>query len=74
MKNITTGKANVSWGTRPMRCKPVGKARPSSHTFTKIRPLDTVAAVYGLVLTGGTHKAPSIKVAQTAKAEVCVVS
>jgi UDP-N-acetyl-D-glucosamine/UDP-N-acetyl-D-galactosamine dehydrogenase len=59
-------------GYSPERINPGDK----EHTFTKIlkvvsgqdkETLDTVAKVYGSVLTGGVHKAPSIKVAEAAK-------
>jgi len=59
-------------GYSPERINPGDK----EHTFTKIlkvvsgqdkKTLETVAAVYGSVLTGGVHKAPSIKVAEAAK-------
>ncbi|OGR69930.1 MAG: GDP-mannose dehydrogenase [Elusimicrobia bacterium GWD2_63_28] len=59
-------------GYSPERINPGDK----EHTFTKIlkvvsgqdaQTLDTVAKVYNSVLTGGVHKAPSIKVAEAAK-------
>jgi UDP-N-acetyl-D-galactosamine dehydrogenase len=59
-------------GYSPERINPGDK----EHTFTKIlkvvsgqnaATLDTVAEVYGSVLTAGVHKAPSIKVAEAAK-------
>jgi UDP-N-acetyl-D-galactosamine dehydrogenase len=59
-------------GYSPERINPGDK----EHTFTKIRKvvsgqdgptLDTVAAVYGSVVTAGVHRAASIKVAEAAK-------
>jgi len=59
-------------GYSPERINPGDK----EHTFTKIKKvvsgqdaptLDTVAAVYGSVVTAGVHRAASIKVAEAAK-------
>ena len=59
-------------GYSPERINPGDK----EHTFTKItkvvsgqdqQTLDTVAEVYGSVITAGIHKAPSIKAAEAAK-------
>jgi UDP-N-acetyl-D-glucosamine/UDP-N-acetyl-D-galactosamine dehydrogenase len=59
-------------GYSPERINPGDK----EHTFTKIRKvvsgqdaatLDTVASVYGSVVTAGVHRAASIKVAEAAK-------
>jgi UDP-N-acetyl-D-galactosamine dehydrogenase len=59
-------------GYSPERINPGDK----EHTFDKIvkvvsgqnaETLDRVARVYGLVVTAGIHKAPSIKVAEAAK-------
>jgi UDP-N-acetyl-D-glucosamine/UDP-N-acetyl-D-galactosamine dehydrogenase len=59
-------------GYSPERINPGDK----EHTFTKIKKvvsgqdketLDTIAAVYGSVVTAGVHRASSIKVAEAAK-------
>jgi len=64
--------ADFTLGYSPERINPGDK----EHTFTKIKKvvsgqdaptLDTVAAVYGSVVTAGVHRAASIKVAEAAK-------
>jgi UDP-N-acetyl-D-galactosamine dehydrogenase len=64
--------ADFTLGYSPERINPGDK----EHTFTKIRKvvsgqdaatLDTVAAVYGSVVTAGVHRAASIQVAEAAK-------
>ena len=59
-------------GYSPERINP-GDKEHRFETITKVvagqdeRTLDTVAAVYGSVVTAGVHRAPSIKVAEAAK-------
>lgn len=59
-------------GYSPERINP-GDTEHRFETITKVvsgqdaRTLDIVAAVYGSVVTGGIHRAPSIKVAEAAK-------
>jgi len=64
--------ADFTLGYSPERINPGDR----EHTFTKIRKvvsgqdaptLDTVAAVYGSVVTAGVHRAATIKVAEAAK-------
>ncbi len=64
--------ADFTLGYSPERINPGDR----DHTFTKIRKvvsgqdaptLDTVAAVYGSVVTAGVHRAATIKVAEAAK-------
>jgi len=59
-------------GYSPERINP-GDAQRRFETITKVvsgqdaETLDTVAQVYGAVVTAGVHRAPSIKVAEAAK-------
>ena len=59
-------------GYSPERINP-GDKEHRFETITKVvagqdeRTLDTIAAVYGSVVTAGVHRAPSIKVAEAAK-------
>jgi UDP-N-acetyl-D-galactosamine dehydrogenase len=53
----------INPGDREHRFETIHKVVAAQDAST----LDTVAAVYGSVVTGGIHKAPSIKVAEAAK-------
>lgn len=59
-------------GYSPERMNP-GDREHRFETITKVvagsdaRTLDTIAAVYGSVVTGGVHRAPSIRTAEAAK-------
>jgi len=67
------GGSNFHVGYSPERINPGDKIH-RFETITKVvagqdtKTLDIVAAVYGSVVTAGIHRAPSIKVAEAAKA------
>jgi UDP-N-acetyl-D-galactosamine dehydrogenase len=71
-KSGLKGGADFKVGYSPERINP-GDARHRFETIIKVvsaqdaESLDTVAEVYGSVVTAGIHRAPSIKVAEAAK-------